>query len=266
MTPSGPEIGPTGFAAASGAAALVFLPAVSGDDLWVRGDDARHLHRVRRLRAGEVVVASDGSGSWRRCSIARIGDDGVLLDPQGPITAEPRLVPALAVAFAPAKADHASGVVHQLVELGVDRIAPVETRRSVVRWDGDRAERARERLGRVAREAAMQSQRAWIPQVEECVSIASLAGHPAVVVAARDGVPAHELPAPVGGEWLVVVGPEGGLEAREIDAIAPAARVSVAPHVLRAVTAPVAVAAALAGFRSGGRDLGPTSAPRSVGG
>ena len=258
--------GPTGFAAGAGAAAVVFLPDVSGDDLWVRGDDARHLHRVRRLRAGEVVVAADGAGRWRRCSIARIGDEGVLLDPSGDVTAEPQLVPALAVAFAPAKADHASGVVHQLVELGVDRIAPVETRRSVVRWDGDRAERARERLTRVAREAAMQSQRAWIPSVEECGPISALAGHPAVLVADRDGVPAQDLPAPVGGEWLVVVGPEGGLEAREIDAIAPAARVCVAPHVLRAVTAPVAVAAALAGFRNGGRALGGTRAPGSVGG
>ena len=58
--------------------------------------------------------------------------------------------PAVTVAFVPTKGDRPEWVIQKLTELGVDRIVP-PSRRSVVRWDGDRGERAAERLRRVAR-------------------------------------------------------------------------------------------------------------------
>ena len=60
---------------------------------------------------------------------------------------------------------------------------------------------------------------------------------------------ASGLAEPAGAEWLVIVGPEGGLDPAEDALLAAAPRLAVGPHVLRAVTAPVAVASALVGFR-----------------
>lgn len=242
-----------GFAAAAPAVAHVFVDDVTnGDDLWVEGDDGHHLQRVRRLRAGESVTASDGCGHWRLCAITEVGEGRLRLAPAGPLTTEPALTPRLVVAFAPAKGDQAGAVVHQLVELGVDGVMPITLRRSVVRWDGDRGERARTRLARVIREASMQSRRARIPELLAPRSLAELAGHPGLVVADPGGDGPARLPPLVGSEWLVVVGPEGGFDPAERDQLRAGSRLSVGPHVLRAVTAPVAVAAAFAGFRRSG--------------
>ncbi len=177
-----------GFAATAPAVAHVFVEDVASDaDLWVDGDDGHHLQRVRRLRAGEAVTASDGSGHWRQCTVAEVGDGRLRLTPAGPLTTEPALTPRLVIAFAPAKGDQAGAVVAQLVELGVDAVMPITVRRSVVRWDGARGEKARIRLGRVMREAAMQSRRARLPELLAARSLSELAA----ASGARRGGPAR---------------------------------------------------------------------------
>ena len=158
---------------------------------------------------------------------------------------EPEWSPGLEVAFALTKGTKPETVVQQLTELGVDRIRPVRARRSVVRWDAVRAEAAVARLRRVAREAAMQCRRARVPVVDAPVDLSALAGRPGLVVGDPEGGSPTAVPAPAGGGWLLVVGPEGGLEADEIEQLGPLERVAVGPHVLRAETAAVAVAAAL---------------------
>ena len=70
-------------------------------------------------------------------------------------------------------------------------------------------------------------------------------------VADRDGTAAAALPRPEpGSEWTVLVGPEGGLAPEELATLADSARLSLGPHVLRAVTAPVAAVAVLVGETS----------------
>jgi 16S rRNA (uracil1498-N3)-methyltransferase len=242
---------PAGFASHHAAAALVYVPDVDVDGaaIVIDGEDGHHLQRVRRLAVGEAVVAADGRGRWVPCTVTHAAGGTLHLAAADAPRAEPRLAPGLAVAFAPAKGDHAVDVVHALVELGADRIIPIESERSVVRWHDDRAQRAVTRLRRVAREAAMLARRAWLPTVEEPVALASLASHPAPVVGDVDGGPVAALASPRGGEWLVITGPEGGFAPAELDRFASAARVAVGSHVLRARTAPVALAAAVAGCR-----------------
>jgi 16S rRNA (uracil1498-N3)-methyltransferase len=245
----------SGFCAAAPAVAHVFVDDGRGDirtdaAITVEGDDGHHLQRVRRLRVGEPVTVADGLGEWRLCTVDEAGDGRVVLAPTGPLMVEPVLSPRLTVAFAPAKGDQAGTVVHQLVELGVDRVMPMTLRRSVVRWEGTRGDRALSRLRRIAREAAMQSRRARPAEVVAAEPLEVLAGHPGLVVADAGGVPATTNSVPAGDEWLILVGPEGGFDPSERALTASAARMAVGPHVLRAVTAPVAAAAALVGFRS----------------
>ncbi len=214
---------------------LVFVDDV-GDPV-LRDGDRHHLERVLRVRAGEPITVSDGNGSWRDCRfgpvIAPIGDPLSILQPK----------PVLTVAFAIPKGDRAEWAVQKLTEIGVDRIVVLHADRSVVRWDAARVERHLERLRRVAREAAMQSRRRWLPQVSGPLSVAEAA---ASGLAARcdagGGSPSLEYP-------VLLVGPEGGWSDGERAEIRHA--VALGPNVLRVETAALCAGALLAALRSG---------------
>ncbi|HEV7687166.1 MAG TPA: RsmE family RNA methyltransferase [Acidimicrobiia bacterium] len=239
------------------AAAHLFVASAHGltDVVDVEGEDGHHLARVLRLRAGEGVTVADGSGRWRAYRVCGVGKAGegataVRLEATGARQQEPVPEPRLGVAFALTKGDKPELVVQKLTELGVDRILPVVAERSVARPDTARAAAALERWRRIAREAARQCRRATLPVVEPLAPLADLAGHPGLVVAERGGSAAGGLGAPLDGEILVVVGPEGGLTDGEVDALAPWARLDLGPHILRAETAALAAAALLAARRS----------------
>jgi 16S rRNA (uracil1498-N3)-methyltransferase len=160
-------------------------------------------------------------------------------------------MPRLTVAFSLTKGEKPELAVQKLTELGADRVVLVEAARSVVQWDEIRAAAAMARLQRVAREAGAQSRRARVPIVDGPVAPSELRTHPGLVVAAPDGVPAQDLRLPTSGEWLIAVGPEGGFDAAELADFGPVPRLSLGPFTLRAETAAIAAAAALAGRRTG---------------
>jgi 16S rRNA (uracil1498-N3)-methyltransferase len=237
------------------ASAHVFVSDLA-DHLEVGGEDGHHLARVLRLRAGETVTAADGSGAWRPYTVVEVDPSGVVLDATAALDREPADPHRLAVAFALTKGDKPDLVVQKLTELGVDRIIPVVAERSVSRPDASRAVAARERWERIAREASRQCRRARQPAVEALAPLASLAGHPGLVVAERGGDPADALGSPPGDELVVVVGPEGGLTDEEVEGLGPWRRVDLGPHILRAETAAIA-AGALLSVRRSARAPGP---------
>ncbi len=244
--PCPPIAPPIGIVERAAAAAQVFVEDPSRPVM--SDDDSHHLGRVLRLRTGETVVASDGRGRW--ASAIWRGDGA--LEPAGPLHVEPRADPILTVVFAPAKGDRPEWVVQKLTELGVDRIVPLHSERSVVRWRAERGRTACARLRRVAREAAAQSRRVWLPDVDETVSFTELvrlgdAGE--VALAQLGGGP------PTGPQQVVAVGPEGGWSDAELASGLPT--VTLGDNVLRAETAAVAAGALLAGLRSGTVSTGP---------
>lgn len=237
-----------GWCAGADAAAHVLVPALL-EDLTVAGGDGHHLQRVRRLRAGERVSGADGAGTWRLYEVTNVAPGTVSLRALDEPHRELELRPKLTLAFALTKGQRPEVVVRQCSELGADAVWPVAAARSVTRWPAGRGDAARERLRRVAREAAGQCRRARLLEVRDPAPLDTLAEVPGLVVADRDGVPAAELDDP-GRAWTVVVGPEGGLEPEEHERLGNPPRLAVGPHVLRAETAAIAVVAALAGRRT----------------
>lgn len=207
------------------------------DHLGLEASDRHHLERVLRLRPGDLVTASDGAGGWRACRF------GAVLEPAGDVSRYPRPRPEVIVAFAPVKGDRPEWAVQKLTELGVDRIVPFTAARSVVRWEGERAARAVERLRRVTREAAMQCRRTWLPVVEDPTTFEDLAGREGAALADPDGRPPWLAPGPV------LVGPEGGWAPEEARVDLP--RMTLGPEVLRAETAAVSAGVLLAALRMG---------------
>jgi len=199
--------------------------------------DRHHLDRVLRLRPGAEIVVGDGAGRWRR---ARFGDP-ITVD--GDVVVEDRPRPVLTVAFAVIKGDRPEWVVQKLTELGIDTIAPFVAERSVVRWEAPRAARQLERFRAVARGAAMQCRRAWLPSVSPVTGFDAVAALPGAVLAERGGAalgPDHH---------VVLVGPEGGWSPDERSRGLPAVRLG--DHVLRAETAAIAAGVLLAAIRAG---------------
>jgi 16S rRNA (uracil1498-N3)-methyltransferase len=214
-------------------------------------EDAHHLGRVLRLRDGEEVIAADGRGHWARTvwrgpgtlapvqDMAGVGGDGST-------QTEERAEPALTVAFAPVKGERPEWVVQKLTELGIDRIVPLRSERSVVRWTGARGQASVEKLRRVAREAAAQSRHVWLPEVCETVSfgeLSALGGPGEVVLAQLSG------DRPTLAQRVVAVGPEGGWSTDELASGLPT--VGFGLSVLRAETAAVTAGALLASLRTG---------------
>src|SRR5690606_28787418 len=140
-------------------------PLVFVDDLGAPAlteEDEHHLRRVLRVRAGEPVIAGDGRGRWRA---AVLPADGPLLTDLGDIRQTEAPQPEISIGFALVKGEKADLIVQKLTELGVDRICPFRADRSVVRWDSARAAKATARWRTVARNAAMQCHRPWLPVV-----------------------------------------------------------------------------------------------------
>jgi len=215
--------------------------------------DAHHLLDVLRLRPGELVVASDGAGSWVPCRLvataggrgSREVDLASVVEVDGPVATDPRPGPAITVAFAPTKGDRPEWVTQKLTELGVDRIVPIRTARSVVRWDGERGDRAVERLRRVAREASAQCRRPWLPEVGDVLGLDQLGPD-------LDCVPSLTQPGgdpPTLRRPVLAVGPEGGWDQVELDRFGVGT--GLGPTVLRAETAAVTAGAVLCALRNG---------------
>jgi 16S rRNA (uracil1498-N3)-methyltransferase len=208
--------------------------------------DFHHFSRVLRLRPGEVVSVSDGRGGSRVCEWH---DDA--LQPLGQPTSEPPPLPALTVGFALTKAEHPRWAVQKLTEAGADRILIMVTDRSVARWPPGSEAHHLERLREVARQAAMQSRRLWLPAVEGPVPFSALAPGETreegdqVAVAAQGGVPLT-LSTPT-----VLVGPEGGWSDEELAEVPERQRVGLGPNVLRAETAALAAGVLLVALRAG---------------
>ena len=243
------------FAARYPAVAHTFVSALD-EDVTLDDEAAHHLSRVRRVRAGDVITAADGRGRWRPYVVANVAPGALDLRAQDVPVDEPRLEPRLVVAFALTKGAKPDLVVQKLTELGVDGVTVVGARRSVPRWSDERAGAAVARLRRIAHEAAAQSRRTRLPEVDGVLPVSELQGRPGLVVADPEGVDSASLPAPSGGEWVLVVGPEGGFDPDEAAAL-EGGRLGLAPYVLRAETAAIAGAAVLATKRTKVPDIRP---------
>ncbi len=202
-------------------AAHVFVETLAAPQL--SDDDDHHLRRVLRIRGSDVVTVADGAGRW---VTATLEADGLRVESDPVVEPAPRRA---AVVSAIPKGDRAEWMVQKLTELGATSIGFIDCARSVVHWDIERGHRQIERLGRIAREAAMQSRRVWLPEIHEVVPFAVAAENRGCAIADPDGV---DLGADVD---TVLVGPEGGFTGEELALVAR--RVSLSTNVLRVETA-----------------------------
>lgn len=230
-------------------ARLLVPPArLAPGELTVDGDDYAYLFRVRRLAAGDPVALFDGAGREADAVAAAIGPTSARLT-VGAVRAVPRPRPRLTVLQALIKGERMDWCLEKLVEVGVDAIVPVACARSVVRLDDARRASRHQRHQALAVAAARQCGRADLPTIAPVTELAAALG----AVDAGRRLVAHPGGAPLGAAHAaddhvaILIGPEGGLAADELEAADRAgfAPVSLGPTILRAETAGVLAAAAI---------------------
>ena len=214
-------------------------------------DAERHL-KVLRVKPGEKVELFDGSGRTRLYSVSGTGS----LLAAAPVAEHPRRTGGVTLFACVTKGSRWDWTVEKATELGVSRIVPVISERTIVRLDGaERAAKA-ERWRRVAEDAARQSDAVWLPEIVEPLSFAEslplVAGCSACFVGALTSPPPRPMMSAVSdalrgpGSYAVYVGPEGDFTPAELESLLRiAVPVSLGPTVLRAETAAIYACAVL---------------------
>ncbi|MEU7825054.1 16S rRNA (uracil(1498)-N(3))-methyltransferase [Catellatospora sp. NPDC049133] len=226
----------------------------SGRLYTLGGAEGHHAATVQRLRVGEALLLADGRGGMASAVVAAVGKgtlDLTVTELRYAHAPDPRLTVAQGIA----KGDRGELAVQAMTEVGVDEILPWAASRSVAQWRGDRGAKSREKWAAVAREAAKQARRTFLPVVggdpdlstKQLVQRLTTASAAYVLhEEATERLSQVELPA--AGEIVLVVGPEGGIDDAEITAFLAAGAVAVrlGENVLRTSTAGVAALSVLA--------------------
>lgn len=227
-----------------------YIEPPEGEFAALPAEEAKHATKVLRLRPGDELCAMDGAGHrWR----AALAEDG-----------RARLLEELPANEAPVrltvyeglpKADKLDFIAQKLTELGAARLVPVRMERCVVKLDARDGEKRRERLTKIAREAAKQCGRGLPLEVSAPMdwreALDEMRRHDALLIPWEDARGARVKDAfeaaPDARDIGVVIGPEGGMSPEEVEAMRELGgrTVTLGPRILRTETAAV-VAAALA--------------------
>jgi len=210
-------------------------------EIVIDSRQANYLIRVLRLKAGaQVKLFDDQTGEWL-AELAHIGKRDAILRVEGKLR-EREDVPNLWLCFAPIKKGRIDWLAEKACELGVARLVPVRTQRTII--DKLKPDRLKAHLI----EAAEQCERTALPELAELIRLnAMLADWPAdrtlFYAAERGGDSFRKALVAHDGPAAILIGPEGGFtdeEDQAIRALPQAAPVSLGPRILRADTAAAA--------------------------
>lgn len=219
------------------------------------GPTARQIAKVLRLKAGDAITLLDGCGNTYQATIRTLSLDQVVADISlsQMDTNEPRL--RLVLASCLPKSDRIEFIIQKCTELGISEMVLVQSERTVTRLDKESQPKKLERWRRIACEASEQCGRSRVPCLTGVMDYAELVAmipqFPLAIVAweeeegpslrdaLRDGHDATSV--------LVIIGPEGGLTEKEVEAAKSAGAVSVSlgRRVLRTDTAAIATCATI---------------------
>ena len=231
--------------AASDAAGLVSLPS----------DEAHHLARVLRLGIGARVRVFDGRGREWDGTVASAGKSSAAIEIAAEIApaAEPPVRVTLAVGLL--KGDQMDAVVRDATALGASRIVPMSSAHVAVADKVWKSGAAVERWQRVAIASVKQCGRAVVPEiaaVQDFDTVLTTEAAAATLmcvepVLATHGLELGRIGATRPASALVLIGPEGGWSAAEVDHARRrgATLVHLGPRTLRAQTVPTVVLSAL---------------------
>ena len=224
----------------------------------ITGSDVNHIKNVLRIRQGEEMLVSDGTGRDYLCQAEEIAGLEVtvrILETEE----EVRELPSRIWLFQGLpKSDKMEFIIQKAVELGAAGIVPVSTRNTVVKLDPKKEEAKVKRCQAIAESAAKQSKRSLVPRVSGIMTLKEAFDYvesqgfsvrliPYEHEAGMDGTKTELDAAGPGQDIAVFIGPEGGFDEREIElALSKGVRpISLGRRILRTETAGLALLSVL---------------------
>ena len=221
-------------------------------EIVITGADVNHIRNVLRMRADEEVLIADGQGAEYRCKLTDLGENEVRAQILWKLDGNAELASAVTLFQGLPKSDKMDLIVQKCVELGVDRIVPVSTKRAVVKLDAKKEQTRLKRWNTISESAAKQSGRGVIPEVSGVMSfekaleeakkldVLLIPYERAEHMAETRRVMGEIRP---GQSVGIFIGPEGGFEESEVEeAVAAGAKaITLGKRILRTETAGLAV-------------------------
>jgi len=223
----------------------------SGDKVLIKGNDARHISRVMRMKPGDKVFCNHPDGRAALCMILTLRDTFIELLIEDWMEQSAEMPIHVTIAQAIPKGDKFELVLQKGTELGASAFIPFQADRSVAIWDEKKIDKKQPRFDKIVKEASEQSHRNYVPTVQAPITSAELAemskSYDCAVFAyeeeARSEV--HHSFAKVmndvrsGMRMLVCIGPEGGYSDKEVEMFKEAGMrpVRFGPRILRTETA-----------------------------
>jgi 16S rRNA (uracil1498-N3)-methyltransferase len=234
----------------------VASPLARGTRLTLAGSAANHVARVLRLGVGDPLTLFDGQGGEHAARIEALGRDTVTVAVLEGTESGRESPLSLTLAQGISRGERMDFVVQKATELGVTRLVPLLTARSVVRLDERQAQKKTEHWRGVSIAACEQCGRNRLPQINDPIELHAFLAQPAAAGGVSPGT--RLLLSPTGEERIqdlpgrgtaitVLIGPEGGLAPGEQEAALAAGftPVRLGPRVLRTETAALAALAIL---------------------
>lgn len=236
-----------------------FVDACNVDGSFVvSGDDFFHMTKVMRQSEGSKFYAVI-DGRTAVSEIKEIADQSLVAQTLEWIENSSELPINVTIACGLPKGDKLDLIVQKGTELGAYAFVPFAAKRSVVKWDAKKTGKKIERLQKIAKEAAEQSHRNVVPNVQDVADLKQLlaiAGDydykmVAYEEVAREGERGNLVTAlskiQHGEKILLVFGPEGGIDSSEVEKLQEAGFVlcGLGPRIMRAETAPLYVLSAI---------------------
>jgi 16S rRNA (uracil1498-N3)-methyltransferase len=219
------------------------IESFTGENITLNADETRHLRDVLRLKLGDEVYVFDGNGNEFKCEIEIIEKRESLLkiiEKASPQSPESDLNLTLAIALL--KGEKFDLVVQKAVELGVKRIIPIITKRTI-----EKSVRL-ERLRKIALDATKQCGRAKLLEIGETVEFTQLIESNEstfVMFSERNGTSFSSIKPTK--NIVSIIGPRGGWEDSELEFAAKkgVSIITFGGRILRAETAAIALTAIL---------------------
>ncbi|MBQ2956853.1 MAG: 16S rRNA (uracil(1498)-N(3))-methyltransferase [Clostridia bacterium] len=218
----------------------------AGAQVQLSQEEAAHAFKVLRLRPGEEVELTDGEGRLFGAKLNEVSRELVTAEVLEELDGKEAPVRITLYQGYP-KADKLELIVQKLTELGACRIVPVVMERSVAKPDQKDKGKRRERLQRIAQEAAKQCGRGMVPEVEEAIvwkqALKRFSEHELMLMPWEDARDVRLKDVyekePAAKDVAFVIGPEGGISEREAEEAreAGALCVTLGPRILRTETA-----------------------------
>lgn len=236
--------------------ALFYVDALPGTGglVVVDGDEGHHAATVCRTRQGEHLDLSDGAGAVSHCVVEDVAKGRLTARVLDRRVVEPAR-PLVTVVQALPKSERSELAVELATEAGADALVAWQASRCVARWDGSaKVDKGLRRWGAVARAAARQSRRPYIPAVDGVVATRELVASTRTASKGTVLVLHESASQPLAGmdvgraqSLTLVVGPEGGVSEDELAALTEAGAVAVrlGPAVLRTSSAAAVALGAL---------------------